>query len=142
MPEVNGKQIWSGQNFSDIFTIQRVKKNLTHSYQMYTVLVNKSDRDNFLYYLNSKGIEVSAHFVPPLHKQNYLSKYSRKLPNTEKLAKTIVTLPIYPDLSKNELNKIFNHFIDVGLPTKDNNMYNSKIFNGEHYHKLKIMSIY
>ena len=95
------------KSFSDIFTIQRVKKNLTHSYQMYTVLVNKSDRDNFLYYLNSKGIEVSAHFVPPLHKQNYLSKYSRKLPNTEKLAKTIVTLPIYPDLSKNELNKIF-----------------------------------
>ena len=31
-------------------------------------------------------------------------------------------------INEYELKKIFNHFIDVGLPTKDNNMYNSEIF--------------
>ena len=28
----------------------------------------------FLNYMKKKGVEVSAHFVPPLHKQNYLKR--------------------------------------------------------------------
>ena len=93
--------------FSNIFTIQKVNKKLTHSYQMYTVLVEKNKRDAFLHYMKKNKIEVSAHFVPPLHKQIYLKKFTRPLINTEILAKKIATLPIYPDLSKKELNKIF-----------------------------------
>ena len=58
--------------------------------------------------MKNNGVEASAHFVPPLHKQNYLKKYVRKkLKNTDLLSKQIVTLPIYPNLRKNELNKIF-----------------------------------
>ncbi len=94
--------------YSDIFTIQKVDKNLTHSYQMYTCLIKSSLRSNFLNYMKKKGVEVSAHFVPPLHKQNYLKKYSNeKLSNTEFLSRNIITLPIYPNLKKSELRFIF-----------------------------------
>ena len=91
-----------------IKTVQKINKNLTHSYQMYSVLVKKKYRNNLLYFLKKNKIEASVHFDPPLHKQKYLKKYSRKLKNTEKLSKEIITLPIYPKLTRYELNKILN----------------------------------
>ena len=91
---------------SDIFTIQQVNNNLTHSYQMYSVLVKPKFRNNLLYYLKKKKIEASAHFDPPLHKQKYLLQYTKKLKNSETLAKSIMTLPIYPILRQVEINRI------------------------------------
>ena len=59
--------------------------------------------------MKRKGVEVSAHFVPPLHKQDYLKKYTKgKLVNTEFLSRSIITLPIYPNLKNKELEFIFN----------------------------------
>ncbi len=95
------------KKYPDIFKIQKVNKYLTHSYQMYTCLIKDKYRNNFLYFMKKQGVEVSAHFVPPLHKQKYLSKfYKTKLPNTDRLSKEIVTLPIYPNLKKKELSII------------------------------------
>lgn len=75
---------------------------------MYTCLIKPNLRNEFLNYMKNKGVEVSAHFVPPLHKQNYLKKYSNeKLVNTEYLSKSIITLPIYPNLKDSELKLIF-----------------------------------
>ena len=93
--------------FPKFFSIQKINNRLTHSYQMYTVLVNAEKRKNFLYYLRMNGVDASVHFDPPLHKQKYLKRYSKKLTNTEILAKKLVTLPIYPNLKKKEINKIF-----------------------------------
>jgi len=93
--------------FPDIFTVQKVGKNLTHSYQMYSCLVKSFYRNNFLFFLKKKGINVSVHFDPPLHKQKYLNKYRKKLKNTDFLAKEIVTLPIFPDLKKSQTFIIF-----------------------------------
>lgn len=90
------------------FEVQKLKKNFTHSYQMYTCLVKKNLRNNLVFFLRSKGIEASVHFDPPLHQQKYCKKYvNQKLPNTEYLAKNIITLPIYPKLKDKELKFIF-----------------------------------
>ena len=79
---------------------------------MYSVLVNKNKRNSLLYYLKSKKIDASVHFDPPLHKQNYLKKFYKKLPNTEELSKRILTLPIYPNLKANDMKIIFKHMKD------------------------------
>jgi perosamine synthetase len=84
--------------------IPHVPEGFTHSYQMYTITVDTKIRDRLLYYLKKNKIEASAHFDPPLHLQKYLKKYSRKkLPVTEKISKEIITLPIFPDMTKKEL---------------------------------------
>ena len=96
------------EQFSDVFTLQKLSKSLTHSYQMYTCLIKPNLRSKFLNYMKQKGVEVSAHFVPPLHKQYYLKKYTRgKLVNTEYLSRSIITLPIYPNLKNSELKFVF-----------------------------------
>ena len=74
---------------------------------MYSCLIKSYYRNNFLFFLKKRGIDVSVHFDPPLHKQKYLIQYSKKLKNTDVLAKEIVTLPIYPSLKKNEIFIIF-----------------------------------
>jgi len=95
--------------YNDVFTLQKISKHLSHSYQMYTCLIKPKHRSNFLNYMKRKGVEVSAHFVPPLHKQDYLKKYTKgKLVNTEFLSRSIITLPIYPNLKNKELKFIFN----------------------------------
>ncbi len=90
------------KNYPDIFEIQKVDKDFTHSYQMYSIITKEKYRDELVYFLKKNNIEASVHFDPPLHKQGYLKKYTLYLKNTEKLSKTIVTLPIYPglDISK------------------------------------------
>jgi len=96
------------KQYPNIFKIQKVSSLLTHSYQMYSVLVKENKRNDLLFYLKKSGIEASVHFDPPLHRQGYLKKYTKKLVNTDILAKSIVTLPMYPNLKKREINRIFN----------------------------------
>jgi len=97
------------KNYPRIFEIQKVTKDFYHSYQMYSVIIKKKYRDNLLVFLNKNKIEASCHFDPPLHMQPYMKKFKNKdLKNTEFLSKSIITLPIYPDLKNKELNYIFN----------------------------------
>lgn len=78
-----------------------------HVYQMYTVRVAEDlDRDSFVRGLNSRGIGASIHFFPPVHQMAPYSedKYRRDaLPVTEKVIQEIVTLPMYPQMSSEEL---------------------------------------
>ena len=79
-------------------------------YQMYTIKVSrKIDKAKFILKLREMGIEASSHFDPPVHCQPY---YKEKfgftyLPITNNVSSRIVTLPMYPQLTKKELKYIF-----------------------------------
>jgi len=92
---------------TDKISIPFIPKGYTHSYQMYTITVSKQIRNKLLNYLKTNNIEASAHFDPPLHSQKYLRKYNNKnLPVTDKLSKEIITLPIFPDMTKKEISYV------------------------------------
>jgi len=69
--------------------------------------------------LKEKGISASVHFDPPVHLQPYYEKlrYGGKLPITEKLSQSIVTLPMFPGLSKELIQVFFPVSIGV-FPTQ------------------------
>jgi perosamine synthetase len=105
--------------YSDFITVQKIPKNCTHSYQMYTIRVIKKLRNSFIFYLKSREIEASAHFDPPLHKQKLFKKYKKdNLNNTEILSSEIVTLPMFPGLTKKEINYILKVINDWYLKQK------------------------
>ena len=84
-------------------------ENCKHVYQMYTIKLKGINRNKFVLKLREKGIGASVHFDPPVHLQNYYRNRinsNNKLPVTEKVADNIVTLPMYPQLSMMELEKI------------------------------------
>ena len=81
-----------------------------HVYQMYTIkLQNKINRDKFVIRLRKEGVGASVHFDPPVHLQPRYSEpeYSKyDLSVTERVASTIVTLPMYPQLKMDDLDFI------------------------------------
>ena len=77
-----------------------------HVYQMFTIKIRSpAQRDMLVSYLRQRGIEASVHFDPPVHLQ--LPYYTgRALPVTEVLSSSLVTLPMYPELSDSEIDYI------------------------------------
>lgn len=84
-------------------------KNYFHLYQMYTIKIKsgKRTRDKLKNHLNNKGIMGKIYFEP-IHLTNFYKKtfnYKRgDLPITEKISDQALTLPMYPDLSKKEMD--------------------------------------
>jgi len=74
------------------------------SYHFYWILVN--NRQRFMKKMKENNIETGIHYYP-IHK---FSLYNRnhKLPITEKISKKIVSLPIHPNLSESDIDKIIN----------------------------------
>lgn len=78
-----------------------------HVYQMMTAKVKKGNRDEFVLALRERGIEASVHFDPPVHQHPAYARYKcDPLSVTERVARSIVTLPMYPRLSRSELDAI------------------------------------
>lgn len=72
----------------------------THVYQMYTIQVPAEWRDRMVEHLRSRGVEASVHFDPPVHLHPYYrGKNAFPLPETERLSRELITLPLFPDMS-------------------------------------------
>lgn len=88
-----------------------------HVYQMYTIRVNQNlDRDQFVKSLNIKGIGASVHFYPPVHHMAPYQgdKYHRDgLEITEKVIREIVTLPMYPSMTDDDLHYMVQSIKEV-----------------------------
>ena len=82
-----------------------------HTYQMYVIrLKDSSLRDNLLFKLKSYGIGASVHYDPPVHLHPYYMKnFGSKVGDlavTEEVCKSAITLPMFPQLKKQQLKKI------------------------------------
>ena len=83
-----------------------------HVYQMYTINVNDGQerRDALLASLTSKGIMTKVYF-PLVHLTHFYKNklaYQCELPTSERLSKHVLTLPMYPGLTEDEINYIGN----------------------------------
>lgn len=72
------------------------------SYHFYWIQVK--NRNKFMKKMTEHGIETGIHYKP-IHEMTFY-KNSTKLPITEQVGKQIVSLPIHPNLTDNDVNKI------------------------------------
>jgi len=82
-----------------------------HVYQMYTIRVRggRKVRDALKSHLANKGIITKVYFEPVHLTHFYRKKFGYKggeLPVTEKLSGEVLTLPLYPTMTVNEMNYI------------------------------------
>lgn len=85
--------------------------NSTHVFHQYTVKTKGIDRDKFKAYLESKGIPSMIYYPVPLHLQKaYRSEEypEGSFPITERLSKTVISLPIHTEMTVNQLSYICN----------------------------------
>lgn len=79
----------------------------SHVFHLY--VVRSTERDDLLARLRDEGIGASIHYPVPVHLQPaYAGRLASpgSLPNTERAAREILSLPIYPELAEAEIQKV------------------------------------
>lgn len=94
---------------SETAGISIIKKaeNNEHVYHLFAVEVE--NRDTVLKNMQQKGIGVGIHYPLPLHMQPayaHLNISGDSLPVTQKKAERLLSLPIYPELSHEQINYV------------------------------------
>lgn len=79
-----------------------------HAFHLY--VVRCEERDCLKTHLAADGIRTAVHYSVPVHRQNGYAEKSvvpnEGLPLTERLAEQILSLPMYPELSDAEIDRI------------------------------------
>ncbi len=75
----------------------------------HTYIIQYSHRDELKNYLGEKGIDTKIHYPLPIHYQEAASGLGYKkgdFPVTEKQSETILSLPVYPELTDEQVNYV------------------------------------
>jgi dTDP-4-amino-4,6-dideoxygalactose transaminase len=81
----------------------------THGYYVYVIQVQ--ERDAFRLALEQAGIATGIHYPNPIHLQPACARYGYikgTLPVTEYVAQHIVSLPLYPELTREQTQMVVN----------------------------------
>jgi len=91
----------------DKLTVPVTAKNTTHTWHQYTLQLCESiNRDELIQHLADKGIPAMIYYPVPLHQQKaYLDPRYKDgdFPVAEKLAKTVLNLPMHSELTEEQL---------------------------------------
>ncbi|ABR56013.1 Glutamine--scyllo-inositol transaminase [Methanococcus aeolicus Nankai-3] len=90
--------------------IMPVPNNYFAVYQLYSIILNNEYiRNELMNYLKEKNISTKIYFEP-CHEYTVFKKFVNNinLPTTQQISSKILTLPIYPNMTKNELNYIID----------------------------------
>lgn len=107
----------------DIITPGIMGKPYFENFHLFVIQTEK--RDLLIKYLESRGIHCGIHYPIPIHLQNAVKSlgYSKgDFPETEKFAKSILSLPMYPQLKVKEVREIcknIKEFYNSGLKSHE-----------------------
>ncbi len=80
-----------------------------HIFHKYVLRIENGHREALESYLKKQGIATSVHYNTPLHQQPCFGAYATTqtpCPIAEKSAQEVLSLPIYPELTTDEVNHI------------------------------------
>jgi dTDP-4-amino-4,6-dideoxygalactose transaminase len=80
-----------------------------HVYHQYTVRVHDGKRDALIRHLIDRGVGSMVYYPVPIHQQTFYVNelgYKLSLPETERAAAEVLSLPVHPGLSHDDLEKI------------------------------------
>jgi len=123
LAEANARRRRAATRYHDLLSAQpavicpRAVPGNTHAWHLFVVRV--PNRDGILRYLNDRGIGAGLHYPVPLHLMPALTsdrfRYGQ-FPVAEALAGDILSLPIYPQISEAQQERVVAALID-GLAT-------------------------
>ncbi|MDI6723307.1 MAG: DegT/DnrJ/EryC1/StrS family aminotransferase [Methanobacterium sp.] len=97
------------EKIKDIEGIQPpfIQKDVKHVFHQYTIRVSRN-RDKLIEYLNNNGIGTGIHYPRPIYKQKLYEDlgFKANCMEAEKAAAEVISLPVHPRLSPEDLEKI------------------------------------
>jgi dTDP-4-amino-4,6-dideoxygalactose transaminase len=92
------------ENIEGVIT-PKTAPNAVHVFHQYTIRVEGHDRDNFAAELAKRGVGNGVYYPTPIHRLPSFG-LNLDLPNTELAAKQVLSIPVHPSLSNQELETI------------------------------------
>lgn len=102
---------------TDLLEIPYLFPRSTHVYHQYTVKI-KQNREDFQKYLKTKGIPSMIYYPLPLHHQpafKNIVKAGSDLSETEKLCRSVLSLPMHTELDEEQLRYIIHQIMNYEL---------------------------
>lgn len=91
-----------------------------HAWHLYIIQINEElltiDRSSFIEELKARNIGTSVHFIPVHLHPYYKNTYGYKLgdyPVSEKVFSRIISLPLYPKMTKDDVEDVINAVKDI-----------------------------
>lgn len=111
----NKKRQENAKYFNQKLKIFNIKMPLvpyytTHIYHQYILRMDSSSK-GLIRHLRKKGIDARVYYPLPLHLQKcfkYLGYKKGDFPESEKASQQTLAIPVYPDLTKEEMDYIIN----------------------------------
>ncbi|HBN80014.1 MAG TPA: UDP-4-amino-4,6-dideoxy-N-acetyl-beta-L-altrosamine transaminase [Ruminococcaceae bacterium] len=97
-----------------------VPEYTTHCWHLYVLRVVPElltiDRDRFIVELNERNVGTSVHFIPVHNMSLYRNRFGYKesdLPNAQKHFERIISLPLYPSMTDEEVQYVIDAVRDI-----------------------------
>jgi dTDP-4-amino-4,6-dideoxygalactose transaminase len=93
-------------------------KNQKSSWYLYTIRIKditEKDRNSIIKEMHDKGIGAEAYYPKPVHQMPYYKDNfgTFNLPETEKAAKQVLSLPIHPSVTDEQIDFIAKTLLDL-----------------------------
>ena len=101
-------KVYKAKLKNDLFIYPNISINSKSSHHLFVILLKKNLktlRDKVFLQLLKKGIGVNIHYIP-IYKHPFYKKRKYLLVNSEKYYNTCISIPIFPDLTKSQQNKV------------------------------------
>jgi dTDP-4-amino-4,6-dideoxygalactose transaminase len=95
------------EGLKDVVETPVEREGSVHVYHLY--VIQTDNRDRLIDYLAEQSVQALIHYPIPAHLQKayaYLNYKPGSLPNTEKATQRIVSLPMYPELTNDEIDYV------------------------------------
>ncbi|MCR6109463.1 DegT/DnrJ/EryC1/StrS family aminotransferase [Bacillus sp. A301a_S52] len=103
----NHYDLFLGENHRIL--VPKIKPNIKHVYHLYVIQIDQ--RDQLKEYLQQNGISTGIHYPLPLHLQpayHHLSYKQGDFPVAENLCKHVLSLPMWPELTVDQIKIVSN----------------------------------
>jgi len=107
------KTLFAAAGLTNIFVLPSTPDGRTHVYNQFVIRVPR--REELRAFLDSEGIPTDVYYPSPLHVQpafSYLGYEHGAFPEAEKASKEVLALPVYPELSRQDQERVVNTISD------------------------------
>ena len=110
LDELNGRRFRLASLYRELLAglvdIPIERADAEHVYHLFVIQAER--RDELQAHLKAKGIQTGVHYPVPVHQQPAIEKlFGRSsLPVTERVVRRVLSLPLYPDLSEEDVRRV------------------------------------
>lgn len=114
------------EKLKDIIKVPVVKDGFLSSWAQYTLICDSKEQRQFLQdELKKMGIPTMVYYPKPLHKQKVYEEYNFNLEDlkvSEELSEKVLSIPMYPYLDKETVNKVCDALTEKIREYKEGNV--------------------